>query len=262
MIRYLSVAAAIALGLSPGAYAADVPRTARFGTLETASAETAKVQAAGWLNQIGKTDAATREKLEAIWKEDVSVLDKVTRTFELGDPNLSKLLAEARDTGSPAPTSIPKVITEAKGNQFFRSNFTLAYARALSNRHVHEEVLEVLKLVRPEQVVDPAAYLFHRALSEHALVQKAPALVSIDRLLDDVIGAPERYRTLAALMALDMHSWNEKDLANIARKMKNVERRLDLARGGAQTQKIQKEIVARLDEMIKELENKKKGDGC
>jgi len=42
--------------------------------------------------------------------------------------------------------------------------------------------------------------------------------------------------------------------------MKRVEDRLDLARGGPKTQKIQKEIVARLDEMIKELENKNKNN--
>ena len=42
--------------------------------------------------------------------------------------------------------------------------------------------------------------------------------------------------------------------------MDNIERRLDLARGGPQTQKIQKEVVARLDELIKKLENQKNGN--
>jgi hypothetical protein len=48
--------------------------------------------------------------------------------------------------------------------------------------------------------------------------------------------------------------------------MDNIERRLELARGGPQTQKIQKEVVARLDEIIKELENLSKSEcnsgGC
>ena len=60
-------------------------------------------------------------------------------------------------------------------------------------------------------------------------------------------------------MLLDMHAWKDKDLQSVARKMENVERRLELARGGPQTQKLQKEIVLRLDELIKELENKNKG---
>jgi hypothetical protein len=43
--------------------------------------------------------------------------------------------------------------------------------------------------------------------------------------------------------------------------MENIQRRLDLKRGGKQTQKIQKEVIVRLDEMIKEIENKKKCSG-
>jgi hypothetical protein len=40
--------------------------------------------------------------------------------------------------------------------------------------------------------------------------------------------------------------------------MDNIQRRLDLTRGGQQTQKMQKEVLVRLDEMIKEKENQQK----
>ena len=76
--------------------------------------------------------------------------------------------------------------------------------------------------------------------------------------LDDAVDVPDRYKMVAVLIALDMQSWREKDLGEIARKMDNIERRLELARGGPQTQKIQKEVVARLDELIKQLENQRK----
>jgi hypothetical protein len=48
----------------------------------------------------------------------------------------------------------------------------------------------------------------------------------------------------------------------VARKMDVVKDRLELTRGGKKTQKIQKEITARLEEMIKELENQKNGNGA
>jgi hypothetical protein len=62
-------------------------------------------------------------------------------------------------------------------------------------------------------------------------------------------------------MFLDMGNWkkDEKDLSNIRRLMDNSERRLAQARGGKITQDIQKKIVFRLDELIKELENQAKG---
>src|SRR5437588_12669291 len=77
--------------------------------------------------------------------------------------------------------------------------------------------------------------------------------------MDDAVDVPERYKMVSLLMAVDLQTWREKDLGWIARKMDNIERRLELARGGPQTQKMQKEVVARLDELIKELENQCKG---
>jgi hypothetical protein len=66
---------------------------------------------------------------------------------------------------------------------------------------------------------------------------------------------------VGALMVFDMATWQEKDLGWIARKMNNIQRRLDLKRGGKNTQKIQKEVLVRLDELIKEMENKAKSQG-
>jgi len=263
MTRYcIPLAISAALGLAPGINAADLSRPARFGTLETASAESAQAQAAAWLKSTGKVDDALLAKFNELWKSDAGLGEKVVGTLELGDSAAAKLMADARDPLAPAPMAAPAILKDQNLPIFFRANLALGYGRALSNRSVHEEALEAFKVVPAEQVVDPAAYLFHRAISEHAMLDKSAAIATINRLLEDVSSAPERYRTLAALMALDMHTWNEKDLQAIARKMKSVERRLDLSRGGPVTQKIQKDIVARLDEMIKELENQCKGGQC
>ncbi len=234
-------------------------REINFGALESMSVGTAQTKAAAWLQSVGKTDPAVKERFQSIWKqEDRTVLDMVAETFALVDPVAAKLLDDARNPNMPAPTKVPEILKDAKNSLFFRANLGLAYARALSNRRVHEESLAVLKNFRPEQVVDPAAYLFHRSVAEHALLNKAEATQSITRLLDDGVGSPERYKTVSALMLLDMQTWKDKDLGAIARKMENIERRLDLARGGPQTQKLQKEVIMRLDELIKELENKTK----
>ena len=87
------------------------------------------------------------------------------------------------------------------------------------------------------------------------------ALRSLTGLLEDVSDAPDRYKLVGLLMYEDMSHWRDKDLGDIARKMGNIERRLELARGGPQTQRIQKEVVARLDEMIKQLEKQADANG-
>jgi hypothetical protein len=109
-------------------------------------------------------------------------------------------------------------------------------------------------------VVDPASYFFFKAVSEHATMKKNEAIGSIIKLLDDVADSPARYTMVATLMFFDMQSWSTdpKDLSNIEKLMDNSGRRLDLARGGEKTQDIQKKIIFRLDELIKEMEAKNK----
>jgi len=137
---------------------------------------------------------------------------------------------------------------------FFRANLGLAYARTLEERRDYEGALAVLRLFQPQQVADPAVYFFDRAVAEHALAQKAEASRSIVGLMEDVAQVPDRYRVIALLMYQDMQDWEDKDLGDIARKMDNIERRLALARGGPRTQKLEREVISRLDELIKKLE--------
>jgi hypothetical protein len=232
---------------------------ASFGVLRTPDADAVNAQAQDWLKSVGKTDEATMKSFAAVWATDRSVLDKVSATFALGDPKAAELLNDARDENAEAPTKTPELLTDKKLPDFYRANLGLAYAKALSNRRVYEESLETLRLFKPEQVVDPATYFFHKAVSEHALMLKPEAGDSIARLLGDVTDSPDRYKMVAVLMAFDMDTWADKDLGWIARKMDNIQRRLELNRGGKVTQKIQKEVLVRLDEMIKEKENQKQG---
>ena len=235
---------------------------ATFGMLRATAPDEARGQALDWLKSVGKADDATTKAFNAIWdNKDLTVLDQVTETICLGDPAAAKLLADARRPDAPAPLDLPDLLKDGKKSTFYRANLSLAYAKALSNRRVYEEALDALNSVKAEQVVDPSAYLFHKAVAEHALNDRLAANTTIIRLLDDCADAPERYKMVSALMVYDMIGWQEKDMGWISRKMDNIERRLDLSRGGPTTQKMQKQVVARLDEMIKELENQQKGGG-
>jgi hypothetical protein len=237
-----------------------------FGVLQAPHPDDARAQALAWLKNAGKTDTVSQEAFDAIWNGDRPLLERVAATLELGDADARKLLVEARDPNAPAPQAVPAAITDRSRPAFYRANLALAYAKELSNRRVYEEALAALRAVKVENVVDPSSYLFYKAVAEHALLLKKEADDTILRLLDDVVDTPERYKMVAALMHLDMRQWREKDLGWIARKMNNIERRLDLSRGGPDTQKMQKEVVMRLDELIKQLEqqgdNQANGGNC
>jgi len=258
----LTVSALAFALLAGAALAADTKPASKdiasFGTFAAPSVDAAKAQAAAWLKSVGKTDAATTQAFEAIWKGNRPLLDKVTRTLELGDPAAAKLMADIRDTETAAPQEVPALLKDTKVAAFLRNNLAVGYARALMNRKVYDEALEVLRVVKPEQTVDPAAYFFSKAVAEFTLMNKKEADETIARLLDDVADAPERYRMVGALMHLDMMTWQDKDLGWISRKMNIVKDRLEINRGGKKTQKIEREILVRLDEIIKEMENQQK----
>jgi len=253
-------AVAIAVVCASPVLAAEKPakkEDSSFGALKAVDAAEARKQAEVWLKSV-KGDEA---KFKAIWDADRPLIDKVAATLSLGDADAAKFLADAKDDSAPAPTEIPASLKDKKKGDFFRNNLALAYAKALTTRKVYEEALEAFVAVKPEDVVDPSAFFFHKAVCEYELMLKDQAEGSIDRLLVDVVDSPERYRMVAALMHFDMLTWQEKDLGWIARKMDNIQRRLDLKRGGKHTQNMQKEVLVRLDEMIKEIENQQKQSG-
>lgn len=256
-----ALAALILTGVAP----ADTKKTTKddssFGSLKAPEAAEVQKQAEAWLKS-AKDDATTRAEAKKVWESDRPLLDKVASILVLGDADAAKLMAIARDADAPAPTEVPAILKDAKKSTFFKQNLALAYGKALVTRKVYEEALDSFALLKPEEVIDPASFFFHKAVCEYELMLKDKADLSIDRLLVDVTDAPERYRMVAALMHFDMITWQEKDLGWIARKMDNIQRRLDLKRGGKETQKQQKEVLVRLDEMIKELENKQKCPNC
>jgi hypothetical protein len=229
--------------------------------LKSPTQEEARAQALKWLKAEGKSDAASLQKFKKLWDSERPLVDKVSETLSLGSKAAAEELEKARNADADAPIAVPSLLKDTKKPAFFRANLALAYGKALTGRKVYEEALESFAAVKAEDVVDPASFLFHKAVCEHALMLKDQADATIDRLLVDAVDSPERYRYVAALMAFDMKTWQEKDLGWISRKMDNIQRRLDLKRGGKVTQKIQKEVLVRLDEMIKELENKSKSGG-
>lgn len=263
-IRKLFIAASIATTLATTAhatYAADQPAKSfqLFGSLKSLTVEEAKSRSFAYLKKSGDVD---QKAFDAIWADESrTVLDRTADSLALSNTEAAAALASARDFNQPAPVELPGFLKDDKLDSFFKANVSASYGKALALKSVFEESLEALKTVQPELVVEPSTFYFHRAVAENKLIQREQAIVSIARLLDDVADAPDRYKMVATLMFFDMQQWSrdEKDLTNIGRLMDNSGRRLDIARGGPKTQDIQKKIVFRLDEAIKEIENKMKG---
>jgi hypothetical protein len=267
MIRKVLAATVLAMALAAVdarlVCAAD-PATPRFGfsTLKSSTPDVAKAKSEAWLKSVGKFNPG---EFNTIWaRENLSVLDRTADSLVIGNPEAKALLENVRKIDAPAPPTTPALLTDAKSDAFFRTNVALAFAKAAATKKVYEEALEALNAATPEAAVDPSALYFFKAVAEHATMRKEAASSTIVKLLDDVADAPDRYKMVATLMFFEMQSWSPdpKDLSNIERLMDNSGRRLELARAGEKTQDIQKKIVFRLDELIKELENRNKPGQC
>ena len=199
-----------------------------------------------------------KAQVDAIWNNTQQPLaDRVTDTLALGIPEVAALMARARGIGS-LPEGLPAWLKDDKQPAFARGAVALAAARALSLRGVHDETLEMLKLVRPEVSIDPGTQLFLKAVAEHGLVKGLDAQATLDRMLADVADLSERHRAVGTLMVAEISRWKDKDLGWISRKMGQIHHRLEIERGGRKTRDMQKEVVVRIDEMIKEMENQQK----
>jgi hypothetical protein len=208
-----------------------------------------------WLRGRGPIDADLLRRFNAVWESDRPLIDKTAATLALGDEGAAELLAAARDPERAVPTALPPQLRDRDLPDYFRANLTLAYAKELCARRAFEEARDALRAGGDAAVVDPALYFFLSARAAHALMLPQDARLAIEELLD-VTDAPERYRALAHRMEQDMDEWRDKNLHWVARRMGQVARRLELGRVNGVTVTRQKEIVARLDEMIRELENR------
>lgn len=101
-------------------------------------------------------------------------------------------------------------------------------------------------------------YHFARLLNNFATNNKAEADRHAKALEDSFTAneLPTRYKALVYMMTEDLRHWKANDLGDIGRDMRVSGDRLDKAYGGQKTQDVQKEIVTKLDRLIKEQEDK------
>jgi hypothetical protein len=227
-----------------------------FGQLRAMDQAVARTRAEALLGEMG--GKANKAQLDGIWATLEPVADKVADTLALGNADIAKLLGQARGAESPLPEGMPAWLKDDKQPMFARAAVALSAARALSSRGAQDETLEMLRMVRPEQSIDPGSHLFLKAVSEHGLVKGTDAQATLDRMLSDVADLSERHRMVGSLMQAEIARWKDKDLGWISRKMEQIHQRLEIERGGKKTRDMQKEVVVRLDEMIKEAENQQK----
>ena len=119
----------------------------------------------------------------------------------------------------------------------------------------YEASLILLAAVKPNKDIYNE-YCFLMAVNHFALNDKLGAEKWIKAINDTFEPLQRRHASLVFLMEEDIKHWKEGDLNDIERDMRKSADRLNNAQAGDKTQVVQKQIVDKLDKLIKEQEDK------
>lgn len=206
----------------------------------------------------GRAPEAAVGRALAAWEavggpEGRDLLDAIVATVAAGDPRAELLMATAaaEDLAWLDEPGLPP---------FLRDGVRLWWARDLVRRDRFDEALPILASLDVNESVDPATLLFHRAACQHWMLDTDGAVGSIDLLLEREPEIPARYGRVARLLRADALALDRDSLDLVARRMRDVRRRLELGRAGSATREAQDGVVAALDRLIERIEDQQQND--
>lgn len=136
-----------------------------------------------------------------------------------------------------------------------RSDLALGLGRELVRLGHYDDALSVLEHSHELLVVDRATLVFLRAVCLHALQRRDQALAAIETL-SAMPGAPRRYLALADRMREQLENLESQSLAGVAHDMRDLHRRLSVKESDEKLLARQKNVLDRLDKLVREAEKK------
>jgi len=246
------------------AQSADTPAEAT--RWQPADRQQVEAEALAWL-KTANADDATRERAAELWRntpegaEAGELHSRLVNTFAMADPEAAKLVAfcSVERTGVVLPKW--EWLADAKTPAPLSANLRLLYGRWLARHLLFDEAAEQLAELKPDEVVDPASLLFYQAVVHHRLLNRKAGLATSKQLVEGAEHSAKRYVAVARLIHADLGGLKEDTLDHIARRMEDIQRRLDLGRAGPRVRGIEDGVIESLDKIIKQLEEQRSAAG-
>ncbi len=215
-----------------------------------------------WLDESGADEAEKTAVLEQLTTSPGSGserLDAVLDAIEVLRDEVSALRNPApdqRNSAFSADFDFSKFLNDGDWtHSFVRNHLILLHGRWLVQNELYDEALVLLNQVGVSQVLDPAALLFYRALSEHQLLMKDECTATVRLLLENSETLPRRFRIVGELLLADIAPLEEGSLDEIARLMADIHRRQSLYRSGQRVRGQEQQVIEKLDKLIEDLES-------
>ncbi|MEM9353107.1 MAG: hypothetical protein AAGA92_08845 [Planctomycetota bacterium] len=225
-----------------------------------------QVDAVAWIKQAGLDPAKEREAVEP-WRElpDAAGPEELLAAFARSAsrlyPNLASQVTRYTDpAAAPTPRDTQPMSWELYP-RFAAANLALLRGRWQARAGLYEAAAASLEGLSADEVLDPVGLLFYRAVSLHQLVRPDESRAALVELLDRPEPMPSRYRDVAELMAKDLRGVEDESLDHVARRMRDIRRRLGLGHAGERVQTVERGVVESLDRIIKKKEDEQNGGG-
>lgn len=215
-------------------------------------------QALEWARRTTPSDDTTLARVSQVWERPERATDIIQTALDaiaVVDPRISAFRDAAGEGQAPAFAGSEETAA------FPRNVVALWRGRELVRQARFDEALPVLADLDVASSIDPAALLFYRGCCQHWLLDREAALESFDQLLEHEADIPVRFAQLARLLRADIASVETDSLDHIARRIRDVRRRLDLGHAGPQTRKVQDGIIESLDKLIDKAEQQQQQAG-
>ena len=203
---------------------------------------------AAWLDA-SAAPAEARAAALAAWNDAAGtpdLLDRVMAACAAFDPRCAALVLDL--------DADREWLTASDMHPFVLDTVKLWLGRECVRLDRFDDGLALLADLDLATAVDPATLLFHRAACQHWLLEADASVESLDRLLERAGEIPVRYERVARLLRADIAALEEESLDHIARRMRDVTRRLDQGRAGPRTRAVQDGVIESLDKLIAKLE--------
>lgn len=197
-----------------------------------------------------------------MWADDgdtsLDLRQLLDKSLELCAPEIWEQMMAFQQSGSyQGPIEFDPANPDAWPPAFLVHHAKFVYGKWLTEKGFYDEALSEFSEPKPDQVVDPAALLFFEASCQHYLLQKQDCVDTLKQLLARSDGLPTRYLAVSQMMLKDIEPLKTDSLDEVARLMRDIERRLDLGRAGKKVRKTEEDVVAKLDKMIEDLEKQR-----
>lgn len=169
------------------------------------------------------------------------------------DQRISSALSSVSSDDAPGAT--PDLFADASYPPEVVSVIAAAVAERLVARRCFEEALLWLEAVDAEHLPSPTLAAYLRAVCLHQLVRLDEAAEHAKQVTASDTPIPRRRRAIADLILRDAAAANPDAPEHLARPMGDIGRRLSLGRSGEPEQQLQRDVLDRLDELIKQAED-------